>query len=276
MYNQKTISQTINTDEIRSAIVEADGYVYLSEDETLKEIRKKSIERAKQEALEKAQVYIKSITKVENFVLEYDLISSETEGYIKVLESKDYGIEPDNRYHYWIKAEVQYSLKKPEQEISIDITKNKNAPLTVSVWTEKSEYQEGELMRIFLKGNKDFYARIVYQNTAGDILQLLPNQHRGVNFFMGNHVIMIPDESDVFGIQIEPPYGEEIIIVYASVAALGDAPVSPYGDNLYRVEDNLKDFSTKTRGVRIVVKENDKAAEFFEVQCKVKTKSKSD
>jgi len=84
----------------RSAIVEADGYAFFSEDKTIRQLREEAIANAKRVALEQAQTYVKSFTQVENFVLRYDLVQSEAEGYLRILQSKDYGVQPDYRYRY--------------------------------------------------------------------------------------------------------------------------------------------------------------------------------
>jgi hypothetical protein len=271
--------QTARNDESgkRSTIVEVDGYAYLSEDKTIKEMREEALTNAKREALERAQTYIQSISKVENFQLSYDLVQSQAEGAIRILESRNHGITDDNRYHYWIKAEVEYSLKPPEgkADLSSDLVKNPDAPLTVYVWSEKSEYQAGEKIRVFLQGNKDFYARVVYRDAQGNLLQLLPNPHRQNNFFEGGKVITIPGEGDRFDLEVGPPFGIENIIVYASSAEMGDADVETVGDALYGVRGGLENYGMKTRGVKIVQKqegEGTSGAEFYEAKCEVKTR----
>ena len=261
----------------RSAIVEADGYTFLSEDKTIKDLRNEAKAAAKREALEKGQTYIKSTTRVENFQLTYDLIESEAEGYVKILENKDHGITEDNRYHYWIKAEVEYSLKQPGSGAPSDILKNKNAPLSVDVRTERKEYTAGEKIRIFIRGNKDFFARVVYRDVSGNLLQLLPNQHRKYNFFKGGEEFTIPGPGDRFNMEVGPPFGVENIIVYASNSPMGEVEVNKMGDSLYRVQGGLSNFSQKTRSVKIVTKDKlstSQGAEFYEASCELITKSK--
>jgi hypothetical protein len=79
--------------EQRSNIVEVDGYVQLSEEKSIREVRREAFANARRQALENAESHIKSQTKVENFQLQYDLIESGAEGVVKVLEQKDFGIE---------------------------------------------------------------------------------------------------------------------------------------------------------------------------------------
>jgi len=275
--NQEEISaEKVDTSK-RSTIVEVDGYAYLSEDKTIRQMREEALTNAKRDALERAQTYIKSLTKVENFQLSYDLIQSEAEGFITILESKDHGIMSDNRYRYWIKAEVEYSLEPPKGiiDLSAALVKDANAPLTVHVWTEKGEYKAGEKILVYLQGNKDFYARVVYRDVQGNLIQLLPNPIRLDNFFEGGKVITIPGEEDRFDLEVGLPFGIENIIVYASSAEMGDADVENVGDVLYGVRGGLKDYSIKTRGVKIVQKKEGSSApgaEFYEAQCEVRTR----
>jgi len=268
--------QNHHTEEKRSTIVEVDGYAYLSEDKTMRDLREEAFANAKREALQRAQTYLQSFTKVENFTLTYDLIESAAEGYVKILESKDHGVTPDNRYHVWVKAEVEYTLKKPETSDIPNFAVNKYAPLTVAVWTEKKEYHAGEEVRIFLKGNKDFYARVVYQDASGKLLQLLPNPHRLKSFFKGGKELAIPEQTDGFKLAVEPPFGKEEIIVYASSAPLGEVAVENSGKNLLQIVDELENVAEQTRGIKIVNDAGNKKseAEFYETRCHVITRKK--
>ncbi len=99
-----------------SAIVEADGYVFLSEDKTIRQLREEALAAAKRAALEQGETFIQSFTWVENFQMKYDLVQTEAEGSVKILASKDYGIIADNRYRYWIKAEIQYRPRQPAEQ----------------------------------------------------------------------------------------------------------------------------------------------------------------
>ncbi|NIA31403.1 MAG: DUF4384 domain-containing protein [Actinobacteria bacterium] len=256
-----------------SAIVEADGYVYLSEDKTIRQLREQALAAAKREALQKGQTYIKSFTKVENFQLSYDLIQSQAEGYVKILDSKDYGITKDNRYHYWIKAEIEYRLKPPASGAAKTVLTNSAAPLSVSVWTEKTAYKEGDKIKIFLKGNKDFYARVIYIDSKNHILQLIPNQQRKNNFFKGGETIVIPSADDQFELQVSPPFGSEKIVVYASTTPQGKVETATAGKSLYQINSDLTTIAGQTRGVMIKKTSAKAGAEFYETSCLLTTKS---
>jgi len=266
-----------NTDTNKhSAIVEADGYVYLADDKTIRQLREEALAQAKREALEKGQTFIKSVSTVENFQLTYDLIQSAAEGYVKILESKDIGITQDNRYHYWVKAEIEYRLQSPESSVQKALDADPGAPLTVTVLTNKENYRKGENIKIFLKGNKDFYARVLYIDAQGSKLQLVPNQQRAENFFKGGVTHVIPDPADKFVLEVNPPFGSEKIIVYASTSQQGQVQTTAAGESLYRIESDINTVNAQTRGV--VLKDSSgqmpAGAEFFETSCEVKTNSK--
>ena len=147
----------------RSTIVEANGYGYLGNDKTIEEIKNEALIDAKRKALEMGKVYIKSITKMSNFQVDFDFVQSKAEGNLKIIDMKDCGVL-ENRYRIWIKAEVVYDLLIHDEQDIRKFNSNPGAPLIVSVWTERKQYREGDEIKIFLKGNKDFYARIIYIN----------------------------------------------------------------------------------------------------------------
>lgn len=260
---QGSASKAAADGEKRSSIHEVDGYANLSEDMTLKQTRTMAFANAKRQAVEMAQAYIKTKTTVEDFVLTSDAISATAEGAVRVLEQKDIGIENNTRYHVWIRAEVTYKLmsdSEPERVMAPD------APLTVKVWTSKKTYTAGEQIEIYIRGNRDFYARIVDVMADGNIVQLLPNDYRTINHFEGGKIYKIPDAGDQFDLKVSPPFGQDQIVVYASEEPLGEVDMQPIGGGLNLVTGDRDTLAAKTRGIS-VVKSGPKAAagtEFYE------------
>ena len=122
----------------------------------------------------------------------------------RCLIRKTHGFE-GNRYHIWIKAEVEYVLRSKGQEPKASKIMSPEGPLTVRVWTPRKVYKRGEIVEIFIQGNRDFYARIVNIDSQGNITQLLPNDHRNINLFQGSRVYKIPDTGDRFTIKVRGP-----------------------------------------------------------------------
>ena len=168
---------------------------------------------------------------------------------------------------------MEYSLKPKEQPNNLHEPVG-DAPLTVNVWTSKKQYQDGERIEIFVRGNRDFYARIVDITSAGDIIQLLPNDYRRINFFEAGKVYKIPDKGDVFELTVKPPYGEDQIVVYASESPLGDVAMEQVGQGLRRYRGNRNTLATMTRGIAVVGAEQGgiSGAEFYEATWTLKTR----
>jgi hypothetical protein len=126
--------------------------------------------------------------------------------------------------------------------------KDSDTPLTVSLWTDKSEYAKGESMRLFIEGNKGFYGLIVYKDVSGDLLQLLPNAHREDNYFEGGVVYEFPTGGDRFKLEAAPPFGLETLTLYAATAPLGDLETSPAG-SFYRVKTSSLEMEVQVRSM---------------------------
>jgi len=144
--------------------------------------------------------------------------------------------------------------------------------LAVKVWTSQEHYRPSERMQIYLKGNKPFYARVVYRQVDGAQIQLLPNPYRGANHFQGGVVYAIPGDGDRFDLDVSPPFGKESVSVYASTAPLGEVPTQEAG-GVYVVEG---DVGVRSRGIKLVASQGGShttpaAVEFAEEQAEMTT-----
>jgi hypothetical protein len=147
-------------------------------------------------------------------------------------------------------------------------------PLAVKVWTDKESYREGEKIKIYLKGNKPFFAMVIYRDAVKNNLQLLPNPYRRDNYFQGGVIYEIPSGTDKFELEVNPPFGEERIMIYASVSELGDLNLKQEG-SVYAVKTKPQDIGIKTRSIKIKDVSPGKAqqqAEFSEGAVIVKTR----
>ena len=258
-------------EESRSIIREVDGYAYLGEDTTPKMTRQGAFADARRQALESAYTTIQSKTKVDMGELKIDVIESQAEGAVTVLEQKDHGLTSDGRYHVWIRAEVKYELPTI-QPISQTLASS-GAPLTVRAWTDKKRFQKGEYIVIHLEGNRDFHARIVDFMSDGTTIQLLPNRYRPDTFFKGGTVYQIPDKSrgDRFNLKVSPPFGTDKIVVYASEQPVGEISLSSVmSSGLGLVSGSAKDMAGQVRGIQIEG-EAEASAEFYESTWKIET-----
>ncbi len=262
----------------QSTITEADGTACMGEDRSKKQTENLAFEDAKRKAVEWTLTYLKTETVVNKYELRKDLIEAYSNAAIKIIqeiEKKWYRDESlGDCFKVKIKAEVI-----PDEKAIENISKTKqmsddpSAPLSVKVWSDKKEYKGGENIKVYIKGNKPFYARVVYKDAGGNMAQLLPNLHRSGNYFNGGVIYEIPSGEDKFKLEVSPPFGEEDIIVYASTSPLGDIKLEAEGE-IYQVKTKAGDVGDRTRGVKIKEKTGDKevsASEFFEDKAMVMT-----
>ncbi|MFZ4440312.1 MAG: DUF4384 domain-containing protein, partial [Syntrophales bacterium] len=223
----------------QSTIVNVDGNACMGDDKSRKQTEQAAMADAKRSAAERAMTYLKSETQVKDFVLEKDIVNAYAQATIQVIQEleKSWFKDPaaGDCYRIKIKAEVipdEKAMQKAAQ--TKDFTDDPAAPLKVKVWTDKPAYKQGEKVRIYLKGNKPFYARVLYRDAKGETVQLLPNPYRKDAYFNGGTVYDIPSGNDRFDLEVSPPFGEENIVVYGSTAELGSIDTKAEG-SVYRV-----------------------------------------
>jgi hypothetical protein len=262
----------------QSTITESEGYACMGEDKSRKQTEQAAMADAKRKAIEKVSSYIKSETHIKDFELEKDLVSAYSNAAVKVIHEIEKAWYKDAQLGDCYKAKIKAEVI-PDEKAMEKVAKSKqaaddpSAPLAVQVWTDKKEYKTGEKIKIYIKGNKPFYARVLYKDVKGGLLQLLPNPYRKENYFNGGVIYEIPSGNDKFDLEVSPPFGEENIIVYAGTAPLGDISLQAEG-GVYQVKTRSKDIGNKTRGVVLKEKTGSKASaasEFFEEKAVVKT-----
>ena len=262
----------------QSTITDAEGYACMGADKSRRQTEQQALSEAKRNAVERTLSYIKSETMIKDFQLEKDVIGAYTNAAIKIVQELEKGWYKDassgDCYRVKIKAEVTPD-EKAMQKISEgkNINDDPSAPLTVQVWTGKKDYKQGEKIKVYIKGNKPFYAKILYKDAGGNIVQLLPNPFKRDNYFNGGVIYELPSGNDRFDLEVSPPFGREDVILYASTAQLGDLRLDTRGE-VYRVKTEAGDIGIHTRGVKISQTGDGKAksaAEFFEEKTVVNT-----
>ncbi|MEW6601352.1 MAG: DUF4384 domain-containing protein [Nitrospirota bacterium] len=262
----------------QSTITEAEGYSCMGEDKSRKQTKDEAFSDAERKALERVVVHVKSETRINNLELEKDIVEAYSLAKVKILDSRELGWYKDEHsgdcVRVSIKAEVVPDEKAMERLGNDEkFTDDPSLPLSVKVWTDRKEYSDGQKVRIYISGNKPFYARVLYKNAEGGIVQLLPNPFRLDNYFNGGMVYEIPSGNDRFDLEVAPPFGEENVTVYASTTQLGDIDLEG-ADGVYQVRTRGADIGTRTRGV-VIRKKTDEggspASEFFESSTVVRT-----
>lgn len=264
----------------QSVILDTDGYACMGEDKSRKQTETAAFNDAKRKAAESATTYIQAETHVKDALLEKDLMSAYSNAQVKVVTEflKEWYQENGlgDCYRVKLKVEVipdEQSMKKVAQRQSSELLDDPAAPLAVRVWSDKGRYAQGEKIRVFVKGNRPFYGRVVYQDAGGSMVQLLPNPYRQNSYFNGGVVYEIPSAEDRFDLEVSPPFGAERITLYASSSPLGEVGLNAAG-GVYSVSGKREEFAAGTRGIQFVSKQSGPAAvaaEFAEANHEMST-----
>jgi hypothetical protein len=265
----------------QSIITEGEGYACMGEDKSRKATESSAIADAKRKATESASTYIAAETHVKDAMLEKDLLSAYANAQVKVLQEllKEWYKEQGLGDCYRVRLKVE--VIPDEKAMSILAKRNREtmesdpaAPLSIRVWSDKKEYRQGEKMRLYLKGNKPFYGKLVYHQADGSLVQFLPNPHRDQNYFNGGVVYELPSGEDRFNLEVAAPLGSELLTLYASTAPIGNLDVTPAG-TVFSVTNRPADIPLATRGVKLNKKGKGSgttvAAEFAEASAVVQT-----
>ena len=258
-------------------------------DKSINETEAEAVAGAKKNAAGLASTYIKSEfehkivsqrvgDKSIDAELGKDLVGAYINAQVKVLDilykQWEQNLEYGKCCRVRLRAEIipdEAAIPNPERLQDLD---NPTLPLVVKVWTNSETYHAGELMKIYLRGNKPFYAKVVYTMADGTIVQLLPNGYRQDNYFNGGTMYSVPSGPDKFRLEVSPPFGSEKVTVFASTEPLGQAEGQDVGQGLMAFSSPFDSISTKTRGIKIVGEAAYRvkgAAEFCEAEADIVT-----
>ena len=167
--------------DMQQITVETDGYGYFSMNKTGEQLKQEAMADAKRKALESAWTKIQSRSEVKNFELVVDVVESEASGFVRVLKMKDSGLE-GNRYHVWIKAEVNYSLepastvKKEKEKLCADVgvffegDDGKPYPIRNGMVLYSNDNYA-----IYFKPGITCYMYVFQEDSTGKVYRLFPN-----------------------------------------------------------------------------------------------------
>jgi hypothetical protein len=246
-------------------------------DKSRKQTEDEALANAKKTAVDHAATYIKSESRLKDFELEKDVMEAYSRATVRIIEEKRLWIKHPSLgdcCQVKIKAEVI-----PDHEAIDRISKktgqmeDPSAPLNVRLWTDKNAYKESENIKIYIRGNKPFYARVVSKKADGQVMQVLPNPLRQNNHFNGGVIYELPSAEDKFQMEVSPPYGQESIILYASTAPLGEINLEPAGGG-YKINTESESIGLKSRGVALKEKnpyQKAETAEFSEAEISFTT-----
>jgi len=180
---------------------------------------------------------------------------SEVRADVNVLSTPNgvWSVNENNQLCYQVEVKLEVIPLEEQSVVESDFN-DPSLPLRVQIFADRSKaseiatYRVGDEMKFYIRGNKPFYARVIYTNVDGTTLQVLPSPVVKNNYFEGGVVTMFPLEnqpntplSDQLRFVVEQPVGKEKITLYASDKPLGDnLNLSEVGNLVYAVNDSAE------------------------------------
>lgn len=250
-----------------TTIVIADGYAHYQTGKSESQVRDEALFQAKRTALEKVKTRIRSISRVDQNTLTYDIIETDAEGSIRILETQDFGFNQRNQYHVRIRVEVEHTL--PFEQDTTTLAIYKIPLLTVRVWTNQKRYHPGEKMQIYFQGNKPYYALVLYKTIRGEWIQILPNPKRLSNHFASGETILLPNAEDPFDLIASSPFGMEEVIVLASTKQMTPDHVRKNASGYFIIDKDIQEYLDSTKKMLPEKDSFEEGVEMFQTSCMI-------
>jgi hypothetical protein len=237
----------------QSIITEGEGFVCMGADESRPVTESRAFAEAKRNAVESVNMYVQSEIVIADTMLANDLVSAYANARVRILQEllREWYTKQsqDDCCRVKLKVEVipdNKTMVRNSKKNSYLLHSDSSCPLAIKVWMDKDVYLQGERMKIFIKANKPFFAKVIYKQADGTLLQLLPNQFRDQNYFNGGVVYEIPSGDDHSDLVVTRPFGFENVTVYASTSPLGTLDIRPAG-GFYAIGNKQSDVPHSAR-----------------------------
>jgi hypothetical protein len=202
--------------------------------------------------------------------LDFELVKTPT-GFLNVLKKAEIpGRNKGEPSFLWIETESRFIVKcdkdgkRPETK-----TLDKANLLDVRIWTEKKDYSEGQKIVLYLRGNRNFYGKIIRIDAQGNVCQILPNNYRQISFLEKDRRYIIPDEGDRYELKSQPPFGTIRFVAYASRLPMSQVNLKTITGGIFQYRGLEKSFHNSVKHIIPVGEEQ--IAEFYNVFWEIKT-----
>lgn len=129
--------------------------------------------------------------------------------------------------------QVQASEKR---KIKLDITTHLGGVNT---------FMEGDRISFLVSLDRDAYIVVIYENARDELIQLIPNQKYPDTFLKAGLFIPLPVASAPFVFEIQPPFGKEVLWLFASDSALPELKGKNLKGGLRRLTPGIETIRNK-------------------------------
>jgi hypothetical protein len=270
--------------EKRSIICTGTGYAYLSKNTSPEQCRQRALSAAKHLILRKCNEILQDRVANAAGKIRFEFMEIQPGEYIRIFEKKNVEAPirgPGLSCGIQITAEIRYRLIASSSTDDI-LLSDEQLPLTVRVWSDKQTYKAEERIVFHVRGNRDFFIRIIDKSPDGEMIQLLPSLNRKALFLKGGETYDLPDPKlgDDFNLDVGPPFGKETVLVFASDIQIGQVPFAKHIGAFGQVSGSETQLADEARQVDLKTAGKNKKSgsfsyvEFFESRWLIQTREK--
>lgn len=105
---------------------------------------------------------------------------------------------------------------------------------------DRQQFVDGDRISFLLSLDRAAHVYLFYRDADANLLQLLPNARMPGHFFAAGLFMPVPGRQQPFQFVVHPPYGEEILVAFASDNASLDFGGEVLENGLLRLDRSLE------------------------------------
>jgi hypothetical protein len=121
-----------------------------------------------------------------------------------------------------VSAQTRNIKLRDRERTTLNDLANTTPGFMLQVTTDRKDrvYTEGEEFSITVKPERDCYVHVINIGPTGDVTLLFPNEDQSDSFVPARKEVVLPDPNRRFGFVVEPPLGEETVLVIATTTKI--------------------------------------------------------
>lgn len=113
---------------------------------------------------------------------------------------------------------------------------------------DRQQFVDGDRVSFLLSLDRAAHVYLFYLDADANLLQLLPNAQMPGHFFAAGLFMPVPGREQPFQFVVHPPYGEEVLVAFASDSPGLDFGGETLSNGLLRLEMKLEQVERLIRG----------------------------
>ena len=125
----------------------------------------------------------------------------------------------------------------------------------LDLWIDKGNggiYREGEKLYVNVRTGEDCYLKLIYLDAGGKRIVIFPNSFQRETRIKAGRVYQVPDDRAGFDFRIQPPFGAETLVAFASTEPFPPDAGRQVGNGMVLLKESIATIARNHRGVGVV------------------------